>query len=333
MLQLPARDSALDSALDSARSAADTIAAIVPPTTFGGAVGLITSKLESWMTAAVARLPNLAVAVLVVVLGWAIARIARDVLTRAFRRTPLTTPIRSLLTTVISTMVLATGLFIALGVLGLDRTVTSLLAGVGIVGLALGIAFQDIAANFMAGIILSFRQPFTVGQMVEIVEHTGMVEEITLRSTVLRTFPGQTVRIPNKEVIGNPIVNFSVGGQRRVDLTVGVSYGEDLEHVQRVAIAAVEALDHRTRARPVELFFSAFGESSIDFDLRFWIPFARQTDYLAARSAAVMAIKRAFDREGITIPFPIRTLDFARVGGRTLGEELEPLASSDGRTR
>ena len=320
-------------AAESGPTIADTLAAVPPPTTFSGAVELITGKLESWLATAIARLPNFVVAVLVAVLCWVLAGLVRNVLTRALRRTPLSPPIRALLTTVVATAVLVAGLFVALGVLGLDRTVTSLLAGVGIVGLALGFAFQDIAANFMAGIILSFRQPFSVGHMVELGDHVGMVEEITLRSTVLRTFPGQTVRVPNKEVIGNAIVNYSVGGQRRVDLTVGVSYGEDLARVRQVAVAAVERLDGRTPERPVELFYQGFNDSAIDFELRFWIPFARQTDYLAARSAAVMAIKRAFDDAGITIPFPIRTLDFARVGGRTLGEELAPIAATNGRTR
>ena len=220
---------------------------------------------------------------------------------------------------------LVVGLFVALGVLGLDKTVTSLLAGVGIVGLALGFAFQDIAANFMSGLILSFRHPFRVGHLVQTQGFMGVVADISLRTTVLRQLTGEHVRIPNKDVLGNPLINFSAAGERRVDLEVGVSYGEDLERVREVALRAVESVAPRRQERPVELFYEGFGDSSIDFVVRFWIDFARQPDYLAARSAAVIAIKQAFDREGITIPFPIRTLDFAAVGGTTLPDALRPV--------
>ena len=115
-----------------------------------------------------------------------------------------------------------------------------------------------------------------------------------------------------------------------MDVPVGVSYADDLQTAKRVAIAAVEALECRLSDRPVELFYEGFGDSAITFVVRFWIPFARQPDYLAARSAAVVAIKQAFDREGITIPFPIRTLDFAKVGGTTLPDALRPVLGEHG---
>lgn len=133
---------------------------------------------------------------------------------------------------------------------------------------------------------------------------------------------GETVIIPNKDIFQNPIENYTRTQDRRVDIPVGVSYGDDLERAQEVATRAVEAVRPRNLSRPVEVFYSEFGESSINFELRFWIQDAQQTPYLDARSKAIKAIKAAFDREGITIPFPIRTLDFAKVGGDTLGEVL-----------
>ena len=295
------------------------------------AVDLIYDKLMRWLALGVAKLPNLIVAVLVALLFWLVANVVRNGLTRALRRTPLAIPIRGLVVNVAGFAVLVAGLFIALGVLGLDKTVTSLLAGVGIVGLALGFAFQDIAANFMAGIILSVRQPFAIGHVIRTNDFTGTVTDITLRSTMLRQFTGELVLLPNKDVLGNPLVNFSVTGERRVDLPVGVSYGDDLEKVRSVAVAAVERIDARRQDRPVELFYTEFGDSSISFTIRFWVDYARQPDYLAARSEAVMAIKQAFDGSGITIPFPIRTLDFAPVGGVTLPDALQPVMSAERR--
>ena len=296
----------------------------------GDAVAIISGKFEAWLARLVAQLPNLLVAVLLVLVAWGVARTVRAGLARALRHTSAASPIRTLLTTIVYSAILVTGVFVALGVLGLDKTVTSLLAGVGIVGLALGFAFQDIAANFMSGFILSVRHPFRVGHLVQTNDFFGIVSDVSLRTTVLRQVTGEYVRIPNKDVLNSPLINFSQAGERRVDLQVGVSYGDDLERVRRVAIAAVEGVEARRRERPVELFYEGFGDSSINFVVRFWIPFARQPDYLGARSAAVVAIKQAFDREGITIPFPIRTLDFAPVGGTTLPDALRPVLGEHG---
>jgi small-conductance mechanosensitive channel len=149
-----------------------------------------------------------------------------------------------------------------------------------------------------------------------------------MRSTVLRTPQGQIVRIPNKNVFENKLVNYSESGERRVDLEVGVSYGEDLEHVRKVAIAAIETVAERQAEREIELVYTGFGGSSIDFVVRFWIDFSRQIEFLTARDRAIVAIHQAFNAEGISIPFPIRTLDFGIKGGGPLREELTALRGS-----
>lgn len=279
-------------------------------------------KLGSWWRQFVLHLPNLAIAVLVVVVFWLAAKLARQVMHRLLTRFSHSEQITKLIENVAYIALLSFGVFIALGILGLDKTVTSLLAGAGILGLALGFAFQDLGANFISGIYLAIRHTFRVGELIETNDFFGTVTKINLRSTELRTPPGQVVLIPNKEVFENPITNFSVTGDRRVDLKVGISYGDDLAKVRRVTVQAVEGVPGRDTRREVELFFEEFGDSSINFTVRFWIPFRKQTDYLKARSEAVERIKSAYDREGITIPFPIRTLDFGIKGGRRLDEVM-----------
>jgi small conductance mechanosensitive channel len=279
-------------------------------------------KLTAWLQDLVLLLPNFVVAVLTV-LGFAlVARIVRRVVTAGLGKFSSHKSINRLLGTIAHLAVIIVGLFIALGIVGLDKTVTSLLAGVGIIGLALGFAFQEIASNFMSGIILLLRRPFHHDNIVESNGHIGVIREVNLRATVMHTMTGQIVHIPNNEVLNNPIVNYSTG-RRRVDLSVGVSYGDDLEKARRVAVKAVEGVESRDMERDVELFYEGFGSSSIDFVVRFWIPFQRWPDFLAARSDAVMRIKSAFDENDITIPFPIRTLDFGIVGGERLTEVLE----------
>jgi small-conductance mechanosensitive channel len=214
---------------------------------------------------------------------------------------------------------------------GLQKTVASLLAGAGILGLALGFAFQDIAANFMAGIYLSIEHPFRAGHLIASKDIQGVVKRVHLRWTEIRTPQGQVVLVPNKQIFENPITNFSATGQRRVDIKAGVSYGDDLEKVRRVALQALEPLPSRKPDTEVELFFEELSDSAVNLVARFWIDFtSRQADYLRAKSEAIERLKKAFDQNGITMPFPTRTLDFAVKGGETLSQALEEVGIGRG---
>ena len=303
--------------------AADSVAA--PFNMTDAATGLV-GKIEGWVDALVLLLPNLVVAVLIVVAAAFAARLVRRVVTSVLHRVtehaPQARNVVNLLATLAYLVVLAAGVFFALRVIGLDGIVTTLLAGAGIVGLALGFAFQDIASNFIAGVMMAVRSPFVVGQIIETNGFMGIVREISLRSTIVETFAGQRVILPNAKVYGDPIVNYSVRRERRVDLTCGVGYGDDLAKAQAVAVEAVEGLAARKASHPVQLYYTEFGDSSINFQLRFWVDFGKQTDFLQAQSDAIQAVKTAFDREGLTIPFPIRTLDFGPNGGVALKEML-----------
>ncbi len=279
------------------------------------------AKLEEWIEALILLLPNFVAAVLIVVVAAVIARLVRRGVHGVLSRASSYTTVNNLLATIAYAVVLAVGVFVALGVVGLDKAVTSLLAGAGIIGLALGFAFQDLASNFISGVLLSIRRPFAEGDIVETNDHFGTVVEINLRSTVLRSFQGQTVIIPNSNVLQSALINYSTR-QRRVDLRCGVAYGDDLEAAKRVALDAVNGLGAVDQSRPVDLHYEEFGDSSINFVLRFWVDFQKQTDFLQAQSDAIIAVKGAFDAAGVTIPFPIRTLDFGVVGGERLDEVL-----------
>ncbi|HIG75013.1 MAG TPA: mechanosensitive ion channel family protein [Bacteroidetes bacterium] len=298
------------------------------PLSVSDAFGSVVDKLAGWLDALILLLPNFVVAVLIVLVAAVIARFVRKgvrrLLEKATRQSAGARNVIDLLGTVAYVIVLAAGTFIALGVLNLDSFVTTLLAGAGVVGLALGFAFQDIASNFIAGVLMAVRNPFTVGQIIETNGHMGTVKELTLRSTLIETFQGQTVIIPNAKVFQEPIVNYSTKGTRRVDVACGVGYGDDLQHAQQVAMSAIEDLEGRLSERPVQLYYTEFGDSSINFVLRFWVDFRKQTDFLGAQSEAIKAIKAAFDSEGVTIPFPIRTLDFDPNGGVPLTKMLRP---------
>jgi small conductance mechanosensitive channel len=289
----------------------------------GKAWELLVAKITGWGRSFVLLLPNLLVAVAVLIAFWLAARVVRNILLRILRRVSHSEQVNQILAYAVYFALIAVGTFVSLGILGLQKTVTSLLAGAGIITLALGFAFQDIAANLMAGVYLSVQRPFRPGHIIETKDFFGTVKRIHLRWTEIRTQQGQVVLIPNKQVFENPIMNYSATGKRRVDLRLGVSYGDDLEKARRLAIRAVEGVSTRLPDKEVELFYEEFGESSINFVVRFWIDYARQPDFLQAQSEAIERIKKAFDENGITIPFPVRTLDFAVKGGENLAEILE----------
>ena len=214
--------------------------------------------------------------------------------------------------------------FVSLGLLNLDRTVTSLLAGVDVIGIALGFAFQHIAANFMSGVITTLQSPFDVGDLVEVGGRLGKIHSIELRATEIDTLDGLSVLIPNKDVFQHAIINYTKTPARRMEIAFGTSYANDMERVREVCLAALQGVPHRDREKEPELFFKDFADSSINLVVRFWLDAADQTTWLDARSEALIAIKKAFDREKITIPFPIRTLDFGarKVGGVRLDDMM-----------
>jgi small conductance mechanosensitive channel len=287
---------------------------------FNKAYDLITEKIETWVSTIIKLLPNIVLAAVVIVIGFLLAKFIRKYSVKIIRKFSQIQTINNLFGSIIYVVVILITFFTALNIIGLDKAVTTVLAGAGILGLALAFAFQDVAANLMSGIFMSFRHPFDLGDLVNVDNKMGRIEAINLRDTTLITLQGQRLIIPNKAVFQNTIENFSSTGMRRLDITVGISYGDDLVKVKKVVLAAVEQLEERDPNRQPEFFYKAFGDSSINFDLRIWLKGEEQIIFLKAQSDAIMFIKKAFDQNEITIPFPIRTLDFGIKGGKTLSE-------------
>ncbi|WP_289030128.1 mechanosensitive ion channel family protein [uncultured Algoriphagus sp.] len=283
-------------------------------------LNVVFEKVESWIDGFIAMIPNMIVAVLTFIIFLLLAKYGSKIAIKIFSKTSNNTALKNLLSTVVHWSILGLGVFIILGILGLEKAVTSLLAGVGVVGLALGFAFQDIAANFVSGIILAFRKPYRIGDVIEINDVMGKVLRTNLRVTVMETFQGQEVFIPNKELLQGNIVNYSSLTHRQIIIACGISYAEDLEEVESVVRKAILELEGLIRKDDLIFDYEEFGGSSINFYVRFWIEYPGEPGYLGMKSKAIKAIKKSFDQNNITIPFPIRTLDFGIEGGKTLSE-------------
>jgi small conductance mechanosensitive channel len=287
-------------------------------------VGHVIDKVSSWLATIIQMIPNLVVAVIILAVFWIIGMLAARFTQHGVLRVSSHRHVAKLFSRLAHLAVVAAGLILALDILNLEKGVASMLAGIGIIGIGIGFASKDIAANFMSGIMLTFARPFKTNDLIHTTDFKGYVEAINMRSTTCRSLTGQMVIIPNEKILNNPIINYTMTGSRRVDLKCGVSYGDDLQKAEDLAIKAVESLEWRIPQRPVELFYEEFGDSSINFVIRFWTK-SEQKIFLKARSEAVKAIKQTFDENGITIPWPIRTLNFGVVGGSTLSDQLKDL--------
>jgi small conductance mechanosensitive channel len=291
---------------------------------FNESLGKLIAKLGEWLDALVVMLPNLVLAAFFLGISIVAARYLKKAAQKGLTKTGANGTVVSVLSNIIVAAFMLVSLFIVLNILNLDDALTALLGTAGVAGLAVGLALQDPLVNLFSGVLMSVKDYYKVGDLIETNGYFGKILKITLRATVILTPQGQEVVIPNKEVLQSPMINFSHNGRRRIDISCGVAYGDDLERVKEIAVNAIANDLKFNDSKPVELFFNEFGDSSINFTLRFWKRVTAQADYLEAQSEAIISLKKAFDKEGITIPFPIRTLDLGVVGGLPIHEVYPP---------
>ena len=208
---------------------------------------------------------------------------------------------------VVGGVVVMGGFVYALQVLGVR--LAPLLGALGLGGLALAFAAQAILSNVFASVLLQARHPFRTGDQISTNDIEGTVEDVNLRTVVMRTYGGERVLVPCASVLGEPIYNFTAHKARRTTLTVGVAYDTDLVTAQRVLLEAAAGVEGVHAKPAAEAWVEAFGESSIDFALRFWHAPDIATLW-RVRSDVAMALKAGFDAAGIQIPFPQRTVSF-----------------------
>ncbi len=197
------------------------------------------------------------------------------------------------------------GLFYSLTILGVR--VGPLLGALGLGGLVLALALQRLVENFIAGVILQARRPFTIGDTVRLDDHLGIVADIDSRTTVLKGLDGTSIRIPNSNVVSNVIVNLSREPARRSGLDVGVAYDTDLQLATQTIQEALTRVPRVLADPPPAVTVNGFGDSSIGITVLYWHASDIPAE-LAARHDLVIAIHQAFAIAGITIAFPQLTM-------------------------
>jgi len=178
---------------------------------------------------------------------------------------------------------------------------TSLLAVFGAAGLAIGLALKDSLANFSSGVMLIIFRPFKVGDFIEAAGIAGVVEEVRIFSTILRTGDNREITIPNSQIYSAPIVNVSARSTRRIDLVFGIGYEDDLRKAKQLIEAAFTADDRILDDPAPGIAVGELADSSVNINARPWV---KTADYWAVRSDLLENIKLSFDSNGISIPYP-----------------------------
>jgi small-conductance mechanosensitive channel len=254
---------------------------------------------------AVAFLPRLVSGLVLLVLSLAAASVASTLTTEAIRRRGGPPEIEKLLSRLAKWAIIVLGTIAALQQVDFD--VTSFLAGLGVVGFTLGFAFQDIAKNFIAGVLLLLSRPFQIGEVIEIRDFTGTVMDVTLRATTLRTFDGLQVVIPNADVYTATIVNYPAHDLRRNSFTIGLAYEEDITRSREVFQEALAAVSGVSDQRCPVVVCTGLADSWAELTAYYWFT-PSEAEYFEMSSRAIQAVKEAAEREGISLPYPTQTI-------------------------
>lgn len=267
----------------------------------------IESSLNELLASAVKIFPALLTAVIVLFLTRYMAQFAQRVAGKAGKTAFRSHSIQILLekTAYVMTWVIGTVFAGVLAFPGLD--LGDIIATLGLGSVAIGFAFQDIIKNFFAGILLLLQEPFSIHDQIIIDSFEGTVEKINFRTTQIRTYQGERILIPNANVFTSAVQVQTAYPSRRTDLGVGVDYNTPLEDVASLLQDTIEQLEGVLPSPTVEIDLVGFGDSSIDFIVRYWTE-PQQAQVRRIQTKAIIAIKKAFDKADINIPYPIRTL-------------------------
>ena len=273
-------------------------------------VATMTAQLVEMARDAVAIAPNIAIALIVIVLTWVVAIGVRRGAGGAARRARLRPSLINFVELIGNLVTWVLGLMVAAIIVFPGLTPASMLAGLGIGSVAIGFAFKDIFENFLAGIFILLRKDMRIGDYIECEGLDGQVEEISVRETHIRETDGELVIVPNAFLFKNPLTIRTDRAQRRVTVICGIAYGEDVDEARDVIRSAVEGCRTVVQdGKPVQIFAQEFADSAINFEVTWWTG-SKPIDVRESRDEVVAAVKRALDEAGIEIPFPYRTLTF-----------------------
>ncbi len=267
-------------------------------------LGMARERLDGWIDGAIRLLPNIILAVVVMMAFYGLALLARKLIRRQARRRGRDN-LGEVLGGLMKWVVVLLGFLLAATIVLPTLSPGDLIAGLGVSSVAIGFAFKDILQNWLSGLLLLLRQPFEVGDQIEVAGHEGTVQRIETRATIIKTYDGQRIVIPNSDIYTQAVLVKTAHEKRRSEYDVGVGYGDGIEEaceVIRRAVASVAAVEADP---PPEALAWDLAASWVSIRTRWWTDSHRR-DVVQVRAEVIKAIKLALDEAQIDMPFETR---------------------------
>ena len=268
-------------------------------------------RVRQYVSIIMEKLPVIIIAILVIFAFWIFSRLA----TRwnyPYEQLGINRLLKHTIRQLLRKIILLLGILLALDILDWTAAVSAMLGTAGVIGLAIGFAFKDIVENYLAGLLLSFRRPFGLNDLVKIESHEGRVLRMTSSELVLMTLDGNHVRIPNASVFKSFICNYSINPLRRFDFVVGVGVSENLLNVQMIGCDTLKRMDGVLNDPEPFMLTEDLGDFNVIVRFYGWVD-QRVADFGKVRSKAIRGLKQVFDDAGIDMPEPIQTVRLERV--------------------
>lgn len=244
---------------------------------------------------------SIVAAIAILIIGKYAAKFMRNLLQKLLRKSNLDAAIVSFLGNLFYGLLLTLVVLMALGELGVQTT--SFIAVVGAAGLAIGFALKDSLSNFASGVMILINKPFGIGDYIEAGGTAGTVNEIKLFATKLKSPDNKVIFVPNSSIIGGIITNYSAEETRRVDMEFGIGYNDDIDKAKEVILKLLSKDDRVLKDPTPQIVVGSLGDSSVNIRVRPWV---RKENYWGFFFDMTENVKKQFDAEGISIPFPQR---------------------------
>ena len=242
---------------------------------------------------------SLLMALAILIVGRQLVKLILRLITVALEKSKVEDTVRIFVTNLLNTLLMILVFIAAINQLGIETT--SIIAVLGAAGLAIGLALQGSLSNFAAGILIVIYRPYKVDDYIEAGNHAGTVKDIQIFSTVLKTPDNKIVVVPNGSIMNGSIVNYSDQDTRRVDLIISCSYEDDIDKVRSVLEDILKKEKRILKDPKPQIAVAELADSSVNFIFRPWV---KRTDYLPVYYSLLEEVKKRFDKEGISIPYP-----------------------------
>lgn len=285
------------------------------------------AELREFRNNAIQAIPVIMFGIVVLILTWFTAKGIGAIANRVLAAKIPNSLLRWVTTRAIMLPILIFGVYLVLRVAGLTQLALTVLGGTGLIGLIVGIAFQDIAENFLASILISIQKPFRIGDLVRVDGHEGIVQRVTTRGTTLLTNDGNHVQIPNSKIYKNTIENFTANPLRRVSFAIGIGYDDSTSQAQSVVLNKIKQHTATLDEPPPRVLIENLGASTVNLTALFWID-GTKNDWRSVRSSCMRIAKQALMQNGISLPDEAREVIFPNGVPVLMGDDHDSSSGS-----